>query len=281
MINKIVSLFTLLTLVIGCSSPHESAGEISLENENSIIGGEHTPPNSAIARSTVALVANFDGAPFSFCTGTLISKNLVLTATHCIANLEKDEFFIHLGATLPTSFDEKDLLKAKSWKTHPSYEVVYGSEGQPLSGRNDIAVIAIDGDLPKSAKPVLIASNNRPLIPGQKVILAGFGIIEELEGPIYANELNHVEVPIAKLLEQLIITDQTSAKGGCSGDSGGPAFVKIKNELVVVGITRGPHAEARDCRQYGEYTSVLNYKKFILDSAQELGEEAPHFIDLP
>jgi secreted trypsin-like serine protease len=226
-------------------------------------------------------MANFDGSPFSFCTGTLISKNLVLTATHCISHLDEDEVFIHLGSKLPTSFADKSLLKVKSWKAHPQFEIVLGSQDQPVSGRNDIALISIDGELPRRAKPALIASNNKPLTQGQKVILAGFGIVEELYGPIYANELNNVEVPIAKLLDKMIITDQTSAKGGCSGDSGGPAFVKASNEFVVVGVTRGPHEEARDCRHYGEYTSVLHYKDFILDSAQELGAEVPQFIDLP
>ena len=250
------------------------------QNNGAIVGGKITPENHFAAQSTVALLTSYEGEPFSFCTGSLIAKNLILTASHCLEWMKKDEVFVHFGTKLPQSFSDAKTFKVLDWITHPQYETVFDEKNEPISGRNDIALLAFEGELPLNVKPAPLASSKIKISKGDQLVLAGYGIIEEISGPIYSSELRHVQVSVAKLFDQIIVTDQNAGKGACSGDSGGPAYLRIAKNHVVVGVTRGPHDKANDCRHFGEYTSILEYRDFIIESARNLNQSLPQFIDL-
>ncbi|AFY01072.1 S1 family peptidase [Bdellovibrio bacteriovorus] len=278
MLNSKLLLSSLLLLSLVACTKNEETNNVEMNGqETSIIGGEKADAANPVTASTVSLIYNYQGKPYSICTGTLISKNLVLTAAHCLVDLQGAEIFVHMGEVLPTTVDETKLLRVAEYETHKDYHLVYDDNGFPVTGRNDVGLIKLLLEAPENAVPVPILDESVELKAGETLLLAGYGLLHEIENPIPATGLNFVRVPLAKLWESILVTDQNNAKGACSGDSGGPAYLETSKGLVVVGITRGPHDLAPDCRHFGEYTNATMFKTFILEEAAAMGADAPVF----
>lgn len=283
--KRVLSLtLTAVSLLTACDTNLNNSEIQITKNKNAIIGGQAALPTDPITASTVSIMVNFQDSPFSVCTGTLISPNLVLTATHCLDGMDAKELFIYFGETLPKQIDSRNFFKVSDIRMHPEYEIIFDGtdEDTPLTGLNDVGLIRLAQNAPDSARPVAIANNAQAIRPGASLLLAGYGLVNEINEPIYATGLNFVRVPFVKFaFENILVTDQTNAQGACLGDSGGPAYIETLDGLVLAGITRGPHGQALDCRHYGEYTSAAHFKSFITETAKELGAHPPQFIDLP
>lgn len=273
-------LILLTAALAGCSKGSKNSFTDE-KNTTGIIGGEAAKKSDRVTASTVSLMLTFIGPSESFCTGTLISKNLVLTATHCLAEVEPAEIRVFFGETLPESLEDANIRKVKSVELHPDYKFELDPIEKIFTGVNDVALIMLETDAPEFAKPVAIL-NDTPLKVGQQILLAGFGLTDETTvPPVKATGLNLTRVTIAKLYANIIVTEQSNANGACVGDSGGPAYLETKNDLIVLGITRGPHNLAKDCRHWGEYTFASRFKDHILQAAEKMGAEAPVFVDAP
>lgn len=278
--TNLLILVSLFTVIAGCSKPNQNSA-IQLQNPTSIIGGEAAKRTDAVTASTVSLMIKYMDGASSFCSGTLISENLVLTATHCLQDMDIREISVFFGETLTKDFNDENSRKVKAVVTHPGYKFELDPVENVFTGFNDIGLVMIEGEAPSFAKPVAIL-NDTVLTVGQKLLLAGYGLVNEISVPAQrATGLNFVHVTIAKLFSNIIVTEQSNAQGACAGDSGGPAYLETENGLVVLGITRGPHNRARDCRHWGEYTYASRFKDHILESAQKMGAEAPVFVDAP
>lgn len=278
--NSQLIFLTVMALTSACTHSEAPVVNLSTNKSTSIIGGTAATNSDLVTASTVSLIINYADKPFSVCTGTLVSKNLILTATHCLEYMGEGVVSIYAGAQLPEVYDETKLLKVASWKTHPDYELILDDEDYPVTGVNDVALMKLAEDIPPHLKPVPIVSNLKAPKDGSSLLLAGYGLINELETPVYATGLNYVRVPLANIWNNILVTDQNDGHGACSGDSGGPAYIETAQGLAVIGITRGPHDKVTDCRHYGEYTYASRFETFILDTAKELGGETPQFVDL-
>jgi secreted trypsin-like serine protease len=71
--------------------------------------------------------------------------------------------------------------------------------------------------------------------------------------------LRQTTAPISSLYETEIRLDERKA-GTCSGDSGGPAFIKQNGEYYLFGVTsRGSVL----CNDVGVYTNALHFRPWI------------------
>lgn len=233
-----------------------------------ILGGEVVQPSDIVANSTVALKYIEGNSAFPMCTGTLISPNLVLTASHCLRGMNKASLRIGFSIDVKTQLDAETMIEVADFIIHPKY----GTDRL-----NDVALIALAKPAPAPYKPVGILSANYNLTVGMPMLLAGYGVIDDLTGKD-TDALRKVTVPMAKILETILVTDQTKTTGACNGDSGGPAYLEKDGVLFVYGITRGPHENAPDCHHFGEYTYASKFETFILESAAKLKTETPTFV---
>lgn len=278
MISQKATLLIFVFVVAACSLKEKgetTPGAVVSGSDTSIIGGDKASASDAVTASTVSLI-NSQGELYSFCTGTLISKNLVMTAAHCL-NYSGDDFSIYFGDELPKNIESANLVKFSKWIIHPEYKIVMNKQDIPITALNDIALVKLADEIPAFARPVPILDEHVKISTGDVLLLAGYGLVNEIEIQEWADGLNYVRVPVAKLMESIIVTDQTMAMGACSGDSGGPAYLETSRGLVVVGATRGPHEGATDCRHFGEYTNATMFKSFLLEQAKLLNAEAPEF----
>lgn len=185
-----------------------------------IIGGD--------AKYTSSVVALLDGAGQAFCSGTLIRRNVVITAAHCI------------NGNVVASVRKTD-------NTHTPGPVVAVQDAiaMPaigLSPASDVALLLLAA--PLQAPVVALAPRSKWLAP-PLVRVIGFGVTE-------ANEAGVQRERSAAVLS----VDPATFRHGesaCSGDSGGAVIWDSAEGAVLVGvISSGP----ADCREYATAVRV-------------------------
>lgn len=198
-----------------------------------------------------SLVAEFQGDKFPFCSGTLVSPTVFVTAGHCVVGLEP------LGVTdLQVTFD--DVIDADADglvdagvtlldgtpHAHPEFESGGGSDPR------DVAVFVLDspgvslasyGQLPTAG--VLDGIDKKTT----RFTTVGYGTVRDdktggqnalapgTRRKLATQELHSVNKPWATFS----MNPSTGSGGTCLGDSGGPHFLgaAASETRVVVALT--------------------------------------------
>jgi hypothetical protein len=199
-----------------------------------IYGGIEVGPNEWNA--VVAILAGS-----SLCSGTVVAKNLVLTAGHCLANHGGNQ---PLDVFFDRTLSAGNKVEAESFGVHPDFCSGSGC-------RDDIfdfgyVIVANDFTLPEGnpfsgfAVPIVSQEEwDEAIRKNTEVTLVGYGETEE--------ESNDAGIGI----KRSVVTELTDVSpkglefqaGGagrdtCVGDSGGPAFVQLENgQWRFAGVT--------------------------------------------
>ncbi|HEX6230762.1 MAG TPA: trypsin-like serine protease [Actinomycetota bacterium] len=104
-----------------------------------IVDGE---PDGDVHPMVGALVAEFDGEKDWFCSGTLVSSTVFLTAGHCTDWLAEDQA---IWVTFEPEFDPSGPFHPGTPVTHPSYN--------PRTLANDVAVVLLDTPVVSAGTP--------------------------------------------------------------------------------------------------------------------------------
>ena len=169
-----------------------------------------------------ALVGTFSGQTYPYCSGTLISPTVFLTAAHC-----------YIGSTtVYVTFDTEYSSRSKLYTGTFYYDPLYNwAQNDP----HDIAVVVFDKpirNIEPAQLPTLGQFDNLP--HNQQFTAVGYGgeepVITQGSGPVigYLDTRQYATSTLNSVNPAWIRNSQNPAKGdagACYGDSGGPNFL--------------------------------------------------------
>jgi hypothetical protein len=210
---------------------------------HAILNGFPATSVPAVAASTVAILIEDrktrgpDGRPgFYPTTGILITRDWVLTVRHGFTKFRGKRYVPRLSVGATEGGKRVSLaISADRIFIHPTL---------------DLALVRVEGwNPPFSFRPARLAP---PPPISEQVLLAGFGQTKDAPA---GTSLRAVEEPVSApavvdssrlpdlfpphLAAHYMEIDQRDGKGSCSGDSGGPVFRRVEDQLELVGIIAG------------------------------------------
>ncbi len=221
---------------------------------------------------------------FQWCSGTLISENVFLTASHCTAPVDAALASIP-GAEMLVTFDptisESGTFFTGTWYTNPNF----GFSGPGgVSDPGDVAVIVLDqapGITPASLPPagMLDELKANHVLKDTRFTAVGYGTVRVtnttgFQGILDNLDRNRVEqgfLSLTKAWMTLPMTLTTGNGGTCYGDSGGPHFIHLDGveTNIVASIT-----------VTGDAPCVATDKTYRMDTESARGFLS-NFVDLP
>ena len=234
-----------------------------------IVGGTAVPNGKYPFMAYVKLYRN--GKRSGFCAGSLIDRNSVLTAAHCLLNTTGA--VVVVGRSDLKKNNRGQVIEASRPFIHPRY----------LGNGYDAGVLKLRRPV-KGIKPIKLATakQNKLEKPGRILTAAGWGLVKQ-RPDILPKRMHEVSIPVVsdsrakrayqsqgpKYLPSLHVAAGKKGKSPCFGDSGGPLF--DSGSRTQVGITS--HGAVQKCgtaRYPGVYTEVNNpnIRNFILAAAK-------------
>ncbi len=247
--KRLICFFALsLSLVVGSLllvSPRASA----------IIYGFVDSNNTFRNTGAFIVKSSTTGEIFPICSGTMITANVFLTASHCTAFFTQDlapqgwVAYVSLDASIPfgsLTSSKTELLPVAHVVTNPNYN-------QAQSDSGDIGALILDRNV-RGVTPAtlpscglldqLVAQNGLKTATFTNV---GYGVQNRVVGggvPFF-QDLN----PIPRMFSfssfnslnggymRLSQNNSTGNGGTCFGDSGGPNFLTLNSQQLIVSIT--------------------------------------------
>jgi secreted trypsin-like serine protease len=213
--------------------------------------------NNAFNNSGAFIVKSPSGGNiFPICSGTLISSNVFLTASHCTAFFEND--LAPLGYTAFVSFDSQipfGDLSGNQTRLIPVTQVVTNPNfNQAQSDTGDIAVLLVRANDTRGINPaqlppagLLDQLSTKNGLKSAVFTPVGYGLQNRVTGggPPFFQDRNPVPRMYAfsgfnALNKTFLRMSQNPAVGNggaCFGDSGGPNFLDYNGARILVAIT--------------------------------------------
>lgn len=280
-------LAALLSLAACAPQSHNTESQVDSASTQSqgIISGDNVAANDPLVKSTVGIaVADSRGRGQVVCTGTLISKNMVITAGHCTAvTSDPRRMAIVFGGDL--SAKTVQIRRVLGGRVPDQWPLLDADKQE--KDWNDIAVLKIEGEAPAGFTPAVLLANKAALTSGAVITIAGFGVTDmKTQNQPKILQKAVVKLTDPKFADSEILFAQDDGKGACHGDSGGPAYMTIKGRSVLVGVTSrsATLAGAATCLDGSIYTSVAAHTAFIKKAVSDMNAKtfvAGQFIPRP
>lgn len=257
---------------------------VGLPQAGAIING--TPDDGTTPRYPNVGVVYNENNPwyYGFCSGTLISETVFLTAGHCTsaflpANSAhiRISFDAHLTVSSEDTIVTSTPLQVDGWETHPGYV-----EPPPNSGTvrllNDVGVFflkdRVEGVTPAELPPYAGFLNDAAAkggLVGHAFDIAGYGLNSYHGGTFFHD--THASFTWNKerefsttLFKALTPNNLAVGTGTCYADSGSPKFFGGEQPNLEVAVTSGgdPTCGSLDNSQRLDTPSVLGWLQQIL-----------------
>jgi secreted trypsin-like serine protease len=219
----------------------------------------HAPPATGWAARPIVMIVDAEG---DLCTGTALTRGLVLTAAHCVARPQRYEV---------KAYQNGQAIAVRAIARHPRFNFANYLASRATA---DVALIKLASPLPDVIVPAALAAARRVKV-GETLTIAGFGTVA-------AGSARGLGVPrMAKLtvtgkpgslqirLYDAATRNRRAGLGACTGDSGAPAF--DGEGPLVIGIVSWSTAPANEegCGGLTGLTPLLLYRDWILATARK------------
>lgn len=260
---KPIAAFICLLAIAYCAANIE-------ELDKRIVNGEVVNTSSYPYMASLQLCLD-DETPVHYCGAVLVGPDKLLTAAHCVADVEASDLCAVLGVSNihPANIHNGQIVRVKRFVLHPGYTE---------DSNNDIAIVYLQRSVRYNTKvqPAKLAAKGSTFV-WSKCAVAGWGVTEINEYEEYTNELRHANVtkisnefcklfyPTITIRETKICLFQEDVTPGlrpdtCQGDSGGPVMcgdnLNLLTGITSYGIGCGDHHP-------GVYTRVSSYLDWI------------------
>ncbi len=209
-------------------------------------------------------IATRQGAE-SLCTGSLIAPNLVVTAMHCVARIERGGCNARFGPRLdPSEFSittEADVSRAEVFYAVRS---IHGGASHSQCG-GDLALLILDSNIPAAEASPLFPDLRTPPEKGEAFVAAGYGL-DAPEGQFGVRRESTGEV-LCTGIECGVHSSEwwSNTTDTCLGDSGGPAIGEGNRLIGLVSRGNGPCGGSI-------YTGLTPHSGAIKDVAEQAAE---------
>ncbi|XP_041633237.1 brachyurin [Drosophila kikkawai] len=224
----------------------------------------------------VALVIQQSAGALIQCGGSLITKQFVLTAAHCLVDAIGAK--IYSGATRFADVkdaEEEFLVSHKDFIIYPGY--------LGFGGYNDLALIRLPRKalISDSVQPIELAGEfmNQKFLEGQPVTLTGWGSLGDLKEDTPREDTPLLYFLDVEVLDQErcvchflpglvsqrrhLCTDGKFNRGACNGDSGGPLVLHWHNVSYLIGVTSFGSAGGCELGAPTVYARITAYLPWI------------------
>lgn len=203
------------------------------------LGGAQSRAETGLAPHLV-MVLTRDGNRHGACTGTIVARDVVLTAAHCVAG--KRQVVVAYGEN-----GGHVLQRVVQRAIHPGF-----------SGRSrvsiDLALIRLDGPLPGRFQPLALDRGEGQHRVGLSQKIAGFGMQRDGE-EASAGTLRSASVSVLPRLFPRFLRLGTDPEADlsdiaiCTGDSGGPVIEERGEGPLIVAVVYGRErfGQAKTC----------------------------------
>jgi secreted trypsin-like serine protease len=202
------------------------AAPASAITDGAVDGGAHPNVGGLVSPT------QYSDGTWIYCSGTLISPTVFLTAAHCA---EGDR----VRVTFDPDYVDGDLVYAGTFHADPAYP-------GPTSDAHDIAVVVLDNPV-KRITPALLpqAGSLSGLSSTQQFTSVGYGAYEVTNEPgghqylyddvrmVATGTLNSINPSWLRIS----MNPSTGNGGTCYGDSGGPNFLGTTQVVAATTIT--------------------------------------------
>lgn len=252
--NNVLSLSLFSTLMAS------SYGALAFDDvKPNIVGGSESTPYSRPYQ--VALIMNGRQG----CGGTLISKDWVLTAAHCLDNASTASLKVRVGAHSISRNDGQTISVSQII----NHEYWRGANG--IRSGYDIGLLRLASPASSEYIPAKLPTQQIEQAyanVGDYVTVSGWGLTYNQGSP--SDVLREVKLPVISnsscssqlnynMPSSVICGGGTGGVSACNGDSGGPYAVKVGNDFYSIGTVSWGIA----CSGATAFTRTTSYLDWI------------------
>ncbi|XP_042577406.1 trypsin I-P1-like [Cyprinus carpio] len=273
---------TILLNIAASLCQLDECGQAPLNNK--IFGGEAATAGAWPWQVSIHITCDGD---LCYCGGSLINKDWVLSAAHCLQGFGTSDIMMYFGRLRRSGLNPYETNRTAS------RIIIHHTFNNPKND-NDIGLIQLSSSVTFTdyIRPVCLAAAGSTFAAGTEIWVTGWGKLHsggECRFVPFPDILQEVQVPIVSnsdcynaygglITNNMICAGliKVGGKGSCQGDSGGPVVSWNGSLWIQSGIVSFAGVKCDDPRYPSVFTRVSQYQDWI---ATNIANNTPRFVE--